>query len=110
MSGKIFSMATTPSWKIAVRLWIASLASAVAALFRASANRRAVMSLRAMDDRMLKDIGLTRADVDGALSQPLHKDPSRILMVRRVERRATAPARLSPGEAPVLRRLQAACR
>jgi uncharacterized protein YjiS (DUF1127 family) len=43
-------------------------------------NRREVNSLRELDERCLKDIGLTRADVEGALSSPLHRDPSLILV------------------------------
>ena len=50
-------------------------------------NRRAVMRLTDLDDRALKDIGLLRADVEGALLEPLHKDPSKLLSVRRAEPR-----------------------
>ncbi len=50
---------------------------------RALGNRGAIHRLAHLDDRGLKDIGLTRNDVDGALAQPFHVDPSRILMDRR---------------------------
>jgi uncharacterized protein YjiS (DUF1127 family) len=50
---------------------------------RALGNRGAVHRLAHLDDRGLKDIGLTRGDVDGALAQPLHVDPSKILVDRR---------------------------
>jgi len=50
-------------------------------------NRREVMRLTDLDDRALKDIGLLRADVEGALLEPLHKDPSKLLSVRRPEPR-----------------------
>jgi uncharacterized protein YjiS (DUF1127 family) len=53
-------------------------------------NRRAVMRLTDLDDRALKDIGLLRADVEGALLEPLHKDPSKVLSVRRPEPRPRA--------------------
>jgi uncharacterized protein YjiS (DUF1127 family) len=43
-------------------------------------NRRAVRSLHELDDRALKDIGLVRTDIDAALGQPLHLDPSRHLV------------------------------
>jgi uncharacterized protein YjiS (DUF1127 family) len=46
---------------------------------QALANRRAVTSLHALDDRGLKDIGLTRADVQAALLQPINADPSQHL-------------------------------
>lgn len=43
---------------------------------RALAHRRAVKRLADLDDRMLKDIGLTRGEVHGALASPLFADPS----------------------------------
>jgi uncharacterized protein YjiS (DUF1127 family) len=42
-------------------------------------NRREVLALSGLDDRALKDIGLTRTDVHGALAAPIHQDPSAIL-------------------------------
>ncbi len=48
----------------------------VAALIR---NRRAVLSLAELDEHALKDIGLTRSAVLGALQAPLTQDPSAIL-------------------------------
>lgn len=59
-------------------------------LARALAHRQDVKRLAEMDDRALKDIGLLRSDVVGALAEPFHKDPSTVLLVRRVERRARA--------------------
>ncbi len=35
-------------------------------------NRREVMRLTDLDDRALKDIGLLRADVEGALLEPFY--------------------------------------
>jgi uncharacterized protein YjiS (DUF1127 family) len=58
-----------------------------AALRRVWRHRREVRLLTELDDRTLKDIGLLRSDVEGALLEPLHKDPSRVLSVRREERR-----------------------
>lgn len=49
-------------------------------------NRNAVQRLTELDDRALKDIGLVRSDVAGALAEPLHVDPSQILRLRRGER------------------------
>jgi uncharacterized protein YjiS (DUF1127 family) len=39
-------------------------------------NRRAVASLAMLDERTLKDIGLTRNDVTAAMATPLHYDSS----------------------------------
>ena len=55
---------------------------------RALNHRGAVHRLTHLDDRALKDIGLTRGDVEGALAQPLLVDPSRVLADRR---RVVAP-------------------
>ena len=43
-------------------------------------NRRQVATLAQLDDRLLKDIGLTRSDVVAALSASLHHDPSQHLV------------------------------
>jgi len=104
MSGKIFSPANSASgnkasrkptsWKIAVRSVATTVFDFAKATLRAVINRRSVNVLAEMDDRMLRDIGLTRGDVDSALAQPWHKDPSRMLTVRRIEnrvRRASGP-------------------
>jgi uncharacterized protein YjiS (DUF1127 family) len=53
----------------------------------ALAHRREVRYLAELDDRALKDIGLLRSDIDGALSEPLFRNPS-VLLVRSAERRA----------------------
>jgi uncharacterized protein YjiS (DUF1127 family) len=58
-----------------------------AAIATAICHRREVRQLCAWDDRMLKDIGLTRSDVVGALSEPLSRDPSAVLAARFGRRR-----------------------
>jgi uncharacterized protein YjiS (DUF1127 family) len=40
-------------------------------LAAADARHRSRLHLRALDDRMLRDIGVTRADVDAELRRPL---------------------------------------
>ena len=54
-------------------------------------DRRAVLHLAEADDRFLKDIGLLRSDVDGALAEPFYRKSS-VLLVRLAERRARAEA------------------
>jgi uncharacterized protein YjiS (DUF1127 family) len=56
-------------------------------------NRRQVMTLRELDDRALKDIGLSRAEVEGALALPLHRDPSRVLAGHAGRARSRVPGR-----------------
>jgi hypothetical protein len=46
----------------------------VGAAFRAFMARRAMRPLASMDDRMLRDIGLTRADVIHCFSSPWSSD------------------------------------
>jgi uncharacterized protein YjiS (DUF1127 family) len=83
------------------------LARRAATVMRALENRRAIRRLTELDAHQLKDIGLTRGQVIGALETPLLHDPSATLLdvtgrggVRRrplVE--ADAPVVLTPREA-----------
>ena len=77
------------------RTVIAAFVPATARVAAALVHRRAVMRLSELDDRALKDIGLVRSDLAGALSAPLHVDPSLILSDRRLarERRGTVVVR-----------------
>ena len=52
---------------------------------------RAMRDLGAFDDRMLADIGLSRADLRDARAQPLWSDPTALLRKRRRERRRAIP-------------------
>jgi uncharacterized protein YjiS (DUF1127 family) len=56
---------------------------------KAVSNRRALAQLGEFDDRMLKDIGLSRSDLRDASAGPLWQDPTSVLVVRAVERRAS---------------------
>jgi uncharacterized protein YjiS (DUF1127 family) len=58
-------------------------------LFRALKHRREIIQLADFDDHMLKDIGLTRSDVEGALAEPLIYNPS-LVLVRSAERHSRA--------------------
>lgn len=70
------------------------LLSAIATGYRAWRNRRAVTGLLDLDDRMLRDIGLSRSDVTSALAGRRREDPSLRLAAAAGERRA---ARLAAG-------------
>ncbi len=59
-------------------------------------NRDAVRTLARLDDRMLKDMGLTRGDVEGALSEPLMRDPTMRLAAARQDHNAEYAATLAP--------------
>ena len=50
-------------------------------------NRRDAVILAGMDEHMLADIGLTRGDVRDAVSEPVWRDPTAILVSRVHERR-----------------------
>jgi uncharacterized protein YjiS (DUF1127 family) len=50
-------------------------------------NRRDAARLAALDERMLADIGLTRADLRDAFAEPLWRDPTNVLAQRASERR-----------------------
>lgn len=62
----------------------------MAAARRALATRRLLQELGSLDDHMLRDIGITRADLRDAAAAPPFQDPSRLLVMRSVERRAAA--------------------
>jgi uncharacterized protein YjiS (DUF1127 family) len=66
-------------------------------------NRLAVQRLADLDDRALKDIGLVRSDVAGALAVPLHVDPSALLADRcgaRRDRPGASVLRPAPARSP----------
>ena len=72
----------------AIRRVLHVVALAMRAVARAITHRREVHQLLDLDERSLRDIGLIRSDVIGALDQSWSKDPSAILVVRSVDRRS----------------------
>ena len=54
---------------------------------RVRRHRREAHVLAGLDRRMLADIGLTRADVRDAFSEPFWDDPTALLRERAIERR-----------------------
>ena len=49
---------------------------------RAFAGHRMLNELARADDRMLRDIGLTRSDLRDAAAEPLYRDPTEVLAGR----------------------------
>ena len=69
-----------------VTAWLKELA-------RARRHRREANVLAGLDRRMLADIGVTRADVRDAFSEPFWDDPTALLRERALERRLSAAVR-----------------
>ena len=80
---------------------LSDAAQSVVATLRAWRRRmRERDQLSRMDDRMLADIGLTRGDVRDAVSEPVWRDPTAILVSRAQERRVNRRTLVRPSEAP----------
>jgi uncharacterized protein YjiS (DUF1127 family) len=58
---------------------------------RARQNRRQATVLAGLDRHMLADIGITRADLRDAFSEPFWDDPTALLRERAIERRLAFP-------------------
>jgi uncharacterized protein YjiS (DUF1127 family) len=54
---------------------------------RARRHRRQAVMLAGLDRHMLADIGITRADIRDAFSEPFWEDPTALLRERALERR-----------------------
>jgi uncharacterized protein YjiS (DUF1127 family) len=65
---------------------VASVVRRVAHAVSVSRNRKALAALARLDEHMLADMGLTRADIRDAVAQPLWSDPTAVLAERRRER------------------------
>ena len=78
------------------------IARRVGAIGQAIAGRRVLRELASFDDRMLRDIGVSRHDLRSAAAEPLYRDPTALLAGRVDETRGgrTTCARL-PRSAPV---------
>lgn len=70
-------------------LVLTGVIAGIRAVLRALKNRRNAAMLAERDDRMLKDMGLTRSDLRDAYAEPLWRDPTEILVKRAGERRAS---------------------
>src|SRR5262249_44919000 len=78
---------STPAAPLSCSQAFAAMRTAVVRLGRwladAWRHRHDAAALASFDDRMLADIGLTRADLNDALSQPVWRDPPSLLARRR---------------------------
>jgi uncharacterized protein YjiS (DUF1127 family) len=66
---------------------LAAIVSGLRTFAQALKNRRDAAALAGMDERMLRDIGLTRSDLRDAYAEPLWRDPTDILASRVKDRR-----------------------
>jgi uncharacterized protein YjiS (DUF1127 family) len=84
------------------RAAVAAVVRRLASLVTALRHRAEVRHLAELDDRALKDNGLSRSEVDGALAVPFYVNPSTVL-VRAVERPVEPqPGRSARGLRPVV--------
>lgn len=83
-----YSDTQTPSqFAWLVQTLAGSVGNGVRAVLQTIKNRRDAVILAGMDEHMLADIGLTRGDVRDAVSEPVWRDPTAILVSRAHERR-----------------------
>ncbi len=68
------------------------------AVYRAFQGHRTARTLSTLDERILDDIGLSRADVDRAVYSPIFDDPRSELMIARFNR-------INSRKRPISRRL-----
>jgi len=66
---------------------ISALKSALARGYQARQSRLTIERLLTYDDRMLDDMGVTRSDIELALTVPINQDPAVELAAIRTERR-----------------------
>lgn len=71
--------------------------SPIVAIVKALIHRREILRLGELDERGLKDIGLVRSDLDGALAVSWLSDPSVILAERSSARSGVAATRREAG-------------
>jgi uncharacterized protein YjiS (DUF1127 family) len=70
---------TLSAWRHIGSRGAAHVKAAIAAWAQTRRHHREVAVLQAFDERMLRDVGLTRADVEWAASTPFWRDPAATL-------------------------------
>ena len=101
------AMTALPSLQNTALLGREALNRVVAAVMRRAQHvceilrhRRDAVMLASFNDRMLADIGLTRADLNDAFAEPPWRDPTAVLVVRARERRAARRRSIWPWPEP----------
>jgi len=75
---------TAPAFRVAAL----AVATWTMRLVRGYLNRRTALEMMNFDERMLRDIGLTRGDVHASIIEPMGADPTVRMRILAVERRA----------------------
>ena len=70
-----------------LRLWLSDLTGWLGGIARARRHRKQAAALAQLDRRMLADVGISRADLRDAFSEPFWEDPTALLRERALERR-----------------------
>lgn len=70
-----------------LRLLVSDAGGWLKRLARARRHRRQAVALAQFDRRMLADLGISRADLRDAFSEPFWEDPTALLRERALERR-----------------------
>lgn len=68
---------------------VRALAKRISSVWNFWAYRRTMTQITTLDDHMLKDIGITRGDVQAATTLPYSDDPTSRLRMLALERRAS---------------------
>jgi uncharacterized protein YjiS (DUF1127 family) len=83
--------------------FVTALGAGIRHVARIRRHHRDIGKLQQMDDRALRDIGLTRADLHGAASAPFWRDPGPLLLHSAGPRKRGAQARVeAPSIVPVI--------
>ena len=77
-----------------------AFAQQVKTVLRLIRHRRQASALAGLDQRMLKDIGISRADLNDAFSSPFWEDPTSLLRERAIERRMNRGLRTGSADRP----------
>ena len=86
MSASITRQHAAPTFSATAFRGLRGIAGRAGSLWTALLHRRQVVRLLDLDDRQLRDIGLIRNDVLGALAEPIIRDPSHVLLDRSTDR------------------------